>query len=1050
MKKVFPIKLKNVTRAFTLVMLATLVLFTGCNSYNDEIEDLQGQIDGVVTDVSGLKTSVAALEQSVAGMAYIKSITMGTDGKLTITPSTGSAIVYDAKDYVTYDIKLEGNKLIVNGAEKGSVTFDVKLEGNKLIVNGTEQGTVTFDVKLEGNKLIVDGLEKGEVLIPSLTFVDGKLMSGTAVVADLTAWFKNGLTVVDGFLAINGEKTTVAIPVVPAPEKTVKEVALDGTNVKVTYTDGTSTVFANAPIVSTTSANGTLVINGVDTNVKVNYVYSIIDGFLAVNGVKTGVAIPAGNTSAITFARDNEGNIISATVSDGTDSFTVVLNPTNELLSSILFVPSWIDGGVNAIEVGYINGITAPIGKVLFNESNVVYRFNPTSADVSKTTWKFISNSARLSAASAQNAPGDNSTLFAAPVYTSNSDGSGTFTLNVGTWVEPAAPSTHHLVALQANGKDFYSGAASTVVSDYAKVMLAQYNAFISDAKKSNATANTYVHYRTVKPAIGDANDFELVVNTPVDLDELVWATANKGGAAERRFETYGFKNYKYEFSLPTYLGVDSVTNQNSFVSLNAENVLSVNAGSSVLDRNPLVLVKLLSNSGALVAQSYIKFKIVAAATSEEPGKTVSYTVKAASPYNYNTLFVDNVAGVSAGDYKELLLTWGDINTYIYNELGLTHNQYRAIYGAVTPTVKVQVGTAAPVATTLTAHPIVTSVEEPDVDTYAMKYRITPMAKFGTTKVTYTYDANPASTLDDVVEVTFEFTVNPPAPDKAIIAAYQFNATNPPYADVTTDAAHTVFTQGIKYTTPATEYKMELNLGEGFGFGSAALHNLFGTGPNKIDASNHEFIVTDNYVVGGVQSYLFSQAAPSNSSLTALLGTSNSTGVKLGINPANPLKTLYRAYPVNFKTTYPNNEIHEFKYTVVFKNPLTIELESTADFNLLDVVTGAKDEIDLSKNYVVKMLGEVVFNKNGDVTAKAAEYGITSTKTYSATGIVPAFAYAFTFATPIATWENAGTKLTSTQKVANAVFTYETSFASVTRTDDIKVDPDLSQGAKRK
>jgi hypothetical protein len=1041
MKKVFPIKLKNVTRAFTLVMLATLVLFTGCNSYNDEIEDLQGQIDGVVTDVNGLKTSVAALEQSVAGMAYIKSITMGTDGKLTITPSTGSAIVYDAKDYVTYDIKLEGNKLIVNGAEKGSVTFDVKLEGNKLIVNGTEQGTVTFDVKLEGNKLIVDGLEKGEVLIPSLTFVDGKLMSGTAVVADLTAWFKNGLTVVDGFLAINGEKTTVAIPVVPAPEKTVKEVALDGTNVKVTYTDGTSTVFANAPIVSTTSANGTLVINGVDTNVKVNYVYSIIDGYLAVNGVKTGVAIPAGNTSAITFARDNEGNIISATVSDGTDSFTVVLNPTNELLSSILFVPSWIDGGVNAIEVGYINGMTAPIGKVLFNESTVVYRFNPTSADVSKTTWKFISNSARLSAASAQNAPGDNSTLFAAPVYTSNNDGSGTFTLNVGTWVEPAAPSTHHLVALQANGKDFYSGAASTVVSDYAKVELAQYNAFISDAKKSNSTTNVYVHYRTAVPAVNVVNDqdFELVVNTPVDLDELVWATADKGGAAERRFETYGFKNYKYEFSLPTYVGIDNVTNQNSFVTLSADNVLAVKTGSSVLDRTPLVLVKLLSSDNKLVAQSYIKFKIVATPT-VPPVKPapVKYTITAASPYTYPSLFVDAAAGVSAGDFKDLVLTWGDINTYIYNPLGLTHNEFRALYGGITPDVAVKVNGTAVAGATIAQYPLITSVMAPDVDTYAMKYQITPMAKFGTTSITYTFDTG--AITDAAVEITFEFTVNKPVLDKTILPGYRWN-----------NSATDIMTQGMN---AGSNYKMQLYLGEAFTFGTTSYRNVFGSATaNKIDDATHEFRFKTT-----VPPQTGAQVSVTNGTINGTFGTSAAPTTGQLMDLTTTLTTAERVYDMQLVTNYPNGEADVFDFKVHFVNPFTIELASPADFQLIDKVNGTADTEDVMDNYIVKFKGKNIVTKgvaettNTATTVVATDFvDITNASYGMFYELTPGGSY-FTISKAggnaynkqsVITWDNAGTQLTSEQTVATVKVKFVSSFAEITRTaDNVTVKPE--------
>jgi outer membrane murein-binding lipoprotein Lpp len=642
--KQFRFKTKLIAQFF-LVAVISFSTLVGCKSYDQDIEDLNGKVTGLLTDVAALKTSVAALETSVSGMTYIKSITMGTDGKLTITPSVGSAIIYDAKSYVTYDIKLEGNNLIVNGANKGTVA------------------------------------------IPALTFDNGLLKSGTTTVADLTSWLKSGLTVVDGFLAINGQKTSVAIPA--AAGKTVKEVALDGTNVKVTYTDNTSTVFANAPIVTGTSAAGTLLVNGVDTGVKVNNTYSVIDGFLAVNGVKTTVAIPAGSSVIINKV---DGVIVSATVSDGTDTFTIKLNPTNELLSSILFVPAWINNGLAAVEVGFINSITAPVGKVLFNEQNLVYRFNPTTADVSKTTWKFINTSARVDAPG-QGAPGDQTTLFAVPTYTSNNDGSGTFKLKVaGTWPTLAA-GNEVLIALQANGKDFYSGNASSVVSDYAKVSTTQYNAFISDAKKSSATANTYVHYRvpssvtnpnpnTDLPILTAANDFDLVIGTPVDLDDLVWATADKGGVAERRFETYGFNDYKYQFSLPNYLGDDAVTNQNSFVTLNAENVLSVNTGSSVLDRNPVVLVKLLSAGDKLVAQSYIKFKIVAT-PGTPPGKkpTVKDTIKMASAISYATLFKDNTAGVSGGDMTDLVLTWNRINDNIYNKLGLTHNQFQATYG---------------------------------------------------------------------------------------------------------------------------------------------------------------------------------------------------------------------------------------------------------------------------------------------------------------------------------------------------------------------------------
>lgn len=997
MKKVFQIKLKNITRVFALVVAASLVTFTGCKSYDEDITGLQGQIDKVVTDVAGLKTSVAALQTSVSGMTYIKSITMGTDGKLTITPSTGAAIVYDAKTYVTYDIALTNNVLTVNGVNKGTVA------------------------------------------IPALTFADGVLKSGTSTVADLTSWLKSGLTVVDGMLAINGQKTSVAISV-PAG-KSVKDVTLVGNNVTVSYTDGSaSTTFVNdAPIVATTGANGNLFVNGVDTGVMVKNTFAVsADGFLTVNGVKTTVAIPAENKSTVIINKDGSGAVVSATIGDGKDSFTVKVNPTNELLSSILFVPEWIDGGVNAVEVGYMLNIpVAPAlaVKTLFNTQNVNFRFNPTTADVSKTTWKYVNNAAMLTVSGASNAPGDATTLFATPTYTSNNDGSGKFTLTVGTWVEPAAGKTH-LFALQANGKDFYSGANSQVVSDYVKVKTAQYNPFISNSKLP-----AYVHYRTAVPAIGDVEDHTLAIDplgvaNQVDLDNLVWATANKGGLLEKMFADYGFGtvgvDYKFDFSIAaTYLGLDGLTNQNAFVTLDANNVLKIKEGTNPIDRRPLVTVKLTTMSGVLLAQAYIKFKILPAPA--KPAVTYTYVVPKPADIKYETLFKDAVAGVSAGDVTPIVITWPMMNE-IYNGVTLTHNEYQAKYQGVTPTVKVKVNGTAVAGATYAQYPLTRSVLAPDVDSYAIKYNITPFAKFGTTELEYTF--NTGNAADDIVVLKFSYTILAPVLDKAIIPAYQYNN------------ATTVFTQGIK---TGASYAMELNLGEGFGFGSAALKAMFGVAANKIDPATQEFIVTDPYVKAGVASYVFSQAAPSQTSIDALLGTSNATGVKMGMNPANPLDIAERAYPVNFKTTYPNGEVDNFNYTVIFKNPLTISLEATADFNLLDIKTGAKDQIDLSKNYVVKMLGEVVFDKTGPIVAKAAEYGLgAATVTYTTPNIVPAFAYAYSFLSPIASWENAGTKLTNTQKVADAVFTYSASFASTSRTDAVNVNPDLSAPVKRK
>jgi len=1023
MKKV-QFKLKNKTRAFSLAMLATLVLFTGCNSYDDEITDLQGKIDAVVTDVATLKTSVAALNTSVSGMTYIKSITMGTDGKLTITPSVGTAIVYDAKTYVTYDIKLEGNNLIVNGANKGSVT------------------------------------------IPPLTFDNGLLKSGTTTVADLTSWLKGGLTVIDGFLAINGQKTTVAIPA--APGKTVKEVAIEGTNVKVTYTDNTSTVFANAPIVTGTSATGTLTVNGVDTGVKITNVYTVVDGFLAVNGVKTTVAIPSGNAIVLINKDAITGEVLSATITDDKgQSITVKVNPTNELLSSILFVPEWINQGLAAVELGFINGISAPVGKVMFTEKDLIYRFNPTTADLSKTTWKFVNNSARVDAPG-PNGTNDATTLFAAPTYTANADGSGKFSLKVGAWVEPAATQTH-LIALQANGFDFYSGKASSVVSDYAKIMPVQYDALIANAKLA-----PFTHYPVAKPATPTAatvahHEIYIDATTPTNLKDLVWATAKPSPAGiEKRFEDYKFNDYEFVFTdsiyapkrganIPVnYDGVDGVTNQNYFINIEANNDIRIIGGTSAIDRRPLVLVVLRNKTTKEeIKYAYIMFHIKRTpAPGPDPLTTYDMgTFGVGTSMGYQAMFKGQA--VYANNLTAVpTISWEKMNQ-VYAALGMTHNEFRAIYpmanlSVVSATVagvaypsanRPGIGSvAAPQIGRLTVDP-----EQTDVDTYAILYEASPYSKFGKNVVKFRYTPTDVTKYRPL-EFTFEYTVNAPTLEKSIIAGYQ-------YGGHTTPAATTIITQGVKN---GAGYEMKINLGEAFGFGSAALKARFGVATNnKIDGAVHSFDIAEYKTPAPAPvSYLVNPAPASNADITALLGTSITTGTFMSMNPLNPLSENQRVYPTNFKTTYVNGEVDNFNYHVIFRNPLTIELAPTADFNLLDIKTGAKDMFDVSKNYIIKMLGEVIVDK-GVQTAKAAEYGINvgtnASIVYTATNIAAAYAYAFDFITPIASWENAGTRLTSTQDVADMNVVFTTTFAKSSKTDKAKVDPDLTASpVKRK
>jgi len=218
-----------------------------------------------------------------------------------------------------------------------------------------------------------------------------------------------------------------------------------------------------------------------------------------------------------------------------------------------------------------------------------------------------------------------------------SNDGGATVSVRGVCWSTNPNPTTDHLKTTDGAGPGTFSSALTNLTSGtiyYVRAYATNnmgtsygnevsfntpsiYVSFISDAKKSVVSTDTYVHFSTTVPAISAPNDFNLISDNSVvtDLDDLVLATSTKDGILEKTFAAYGLgligTDYKFEFSLPAYLGSDGVTNQNSFVTLDGvTNILTVNQGTSSIDSTPLVLVKLKSIDGNLLAEAYIKFKI--------------------------------------------------------------------------------------------------------------------------------------------------------------------------------------------------------------------------------------------------------------------------------------------------------------------------------------------------------------------------------------------------------------------------------------------------------
>lgn len=365
----------------------------------------------------------------------------------------------------------------------------------------------------------------------------------------------------------------------------------------------------------------------------------------------------------------------------------------------------------------------------------------------------------------------------------------------------------------------------------------------------------------------------------------------------------------------------------------------------------------------------------------------------------------------------------------IYTELGMSHNQFRSIYNVAPTAVPADEGKGG----------IVISTEQPDVDSYAIKYQITPLAKFGPTTVTYTF--TPSNTAYPVLNFVFTYNIVKPTLDKTILAGYRYNGSP-------TD----VLTQGMN---TGSGYKMQLYLGEAFAFGSSSYRDVFAAATaNKIDGATHTFQFKPTPVQTGAQ--LTPAAA---TTIDGALGTSAAPTTGQLMELEAKLTTAERVYDMQFVTTYPNSEADVFDFKVHFVNPFEIKLASPVDFQLIDKVNGTADTEDVKDNYIVTFKGKNIVTKgvaettDSPTSVVATDYVDISDANYGLFyKLAPGTQY-FTISKAGGndwnkeselTWDNAGTQLISEQTVATLQVKFVTDFAEITRTpaDNITVKPE--------
>ena len=253
------------------------------------------------------------------------------------------------------------------------------------------------------------------------------------------------------------------------------------------------------------------------------------------------------------------------------------------------------------------------------------------------------------------------------------------------------------VVALKAtNGK-------VTVVSDYATVYSDEYSKLViarpaeeeeftdldyRSGKISEADEDAYISDKAVwaddaEVADGDC-DFTVAYNKSIDLKEHVAVHYGAGSHREANIlstELIDVLGLSWEFELvQNYKLGNPVTDQADFATLN-DGVLTPNDyyGVSASGRTPIVRVKLMDGEN-VVSVAYIKVLI----TSVDKVKTVELTGKVASDNTTaKTSFV-----LKAGEGDKIRTTVEDMNVNLYNKVGLSKDQFHAIYGGAGNSLK--------------------------------------------------------------------------------------------------------------------------------------------------------------------------------------------------------------------------------------------------------------------------------------------------------------------------------------------------------------------------
>lgn len=138
-------------KLFGTLLLGSLLMggtFVSCKDYDDDIENLQGQISGVESQITDVKALLAQLQSKLDGMTYVQSVTKSSDGKtIKFTMSNGQTVEFTDTDTVSDPgsvVTVEDGVLCIDGEpteiKVASAINMPKVENGQIYIFNEETG----------------------------------------------------------------------------------------------------------------------------------------------------------------------------------------------------------------------------------------------------------------------------------------------------------------------------------------------------------------------------------------------------------------------------------------------------------------------------------------------------------------------------------------------------------------------------------------------------------------------------------------------------------------------------------------------------------------------------------------------------------------------------------------------------------------------------------------------------------------------------------------------------------------------------------------------